>query len=173
MRGSGIADEVRETFEGRLQALAGAHRLLTRTHWEATDLKDVVRDALTVCGASDRAIVEGPPLLLGSSTAVTLAIALHELCTNAIKYGALSVESGRVRIDWSISAGDEPRFVFHWQESGGPQVTPPKRRGFGSRLVEQALASDLKGETGLEFKPDGVRFSIDAPLPSHVEAMAS
>jgi two-component sensor histidine kinase len=165
-RGSKVPKDIRDAFEGRLEALASTHDLLTRTHWESTDLNAVVHEALAACGVSDRATVKGPPLLLGASTAVTFAMALHELCTNAIKYGALSAETGRVSIAWAITATGERRFEFEWRESGGPQVAPPGRRGFGTRLIERALASDLKGETKLDFRPEGVRFRLDAPLPA-------
>lgn len=162
--GTDMPEEAREAFAGRLKALASTHDLLTRTHWESTDLRDLVRDALSACGVTDRASVQGPPLRLGSSTAVTFAMALHELCTNAIKYGALSDESGRVSIRWSTGDGDR-RFHFEWRESDGPEVSAPGRRGFGSRLVERALARDLKGESQLTFENEGVRFTIDAPVP--------
>jgi two-component sensor histidine kinase len=168
-----VPRKVLHAFEGRLEALASTHDLLTRSHWESADLGELVRKALAACGVSRRATVNGPPLRLGSTTAVTLAMALHELCTNAIKYGALSVETGRVCIDWSIGGDGEPRFLFRWQEQGGPTVAVPRRRGFGSRLMERALANDLKGETRLEFCADGVRFTIDAPLPSHSEPLPS
>jgi two-component sensor histidine kinase len=161
-----VPKDIRDAFEGRLEALASTHDLLTRTHWESTDLNAVVHEALAACGVTDRATVEGPPLLLGASTAVTFAMALHELCTNAIKYGALSVETGRVSIAWAITATGKRRFEFEWRESVGPEVAPPGRRGFGTRLIERALASDLKGETKLDFRPEGVRFRLDAPLPA-------
>jgi two-component sensor histidine kinase len=168
-RKPGVPVTARKAFEGRLGALAGAHDLLTRAHWESTDLGGLVEDALAVCGVTSRATVDGPPLRLGPSTAVTFAMVLHELCTNAIKYGALSVGGGIVSIHWSVAGSGEHCFHFEWIESGGPAVAIPNRRGFGSRLVERALAKDLKGETRLEFNADGVRFTIDAPLPSHSE----
>jgi two-component sensor histidine kinase len=172
-RGSKVSKDVRESFEGRLEALASTHDLLTRTHWESTDLNDVVREALAACGVSDRATVKGPPLLLGASSAVTFAMALHELCTNAIKYGALSVETGRVSIAWAISINGERRFEFEWRESGGPTVATPDRRGFGSRLIERALASDLKGKAKLDFRAEGVRFRLEAAVPAQTVTATS
>ena len=158
----------RKAFEGRLEALASAHDLLTREQWESADLAGVVDDALNACGVRDRVEVEGPALRLGPTTAVTLAIALHELCTNAIKYGALSVESGTVTIGWEILKGMQPRLHFRWTESGGPPVAAPDSRGFGSRLIERALANEMKGKARLEFRPEGVVLTVDAPLPSNM-----
>jgi two-component sensor histidine kinase len=163
-RGGDVPAEPRRAFEARLDALASTHDLLTREHWEPTDLAEVVNESLDACGVRDRATVDGPPLRIGPRTAVALAMALHELCTNAIKYGALSMESGRVAIRWAV-AGHEPFFRFIWQESGGPPVVKPPRRGFGSRLIERALASELRGEASLEFRDAGVLFTVEAPLP--------
>lgn len=93
-------------------------------------------------------------------------MALHELCTNAMKYGALSNEAGRVDVEWSRSAG--PRLRLAWRERGGPTVLPPQRRGFGSRLLERSLALDLDGEVQLSFELSGLVCLIDAPLPTDV-----
>ncbi len=172
-RGSDVPEAIRDSFEGRLGALASTHDLLTRAHWESADLKDIVHQALVACGVTSRASAEGPRLPLGSSTAVTFAMVLHELCTNAIKYGALSVDGGRVHIAWTIVADGERRFNFTWRESGGPPVRVPERRGFGSRLIERALAGDLKGEAELDFCPDGVQFRIDAPVPAEAYSAPS
>jgi two-component sensor histidine kinase len=170
--GAELGRELLHAFDGRLEALASTHDLLTRSPLESTDLRVVVDQALTACGVTARATVKGPPLRLGSTTAVMFAMALHELCTNAIKYGALSVESGWVTVGWSVSEADDARLHFEWRESGGPEVAMPKRRGFGSRLVERALARDLRGETKLEFRKKGIRFTIDAPLPSQPMELA-
>jgi PAS domain S-box-containing protein len=165
--GSDVPEDARSAFDGRLEALASAHDVLTREQWKSVDLKDIVRGALKACGVSDRASVKGPSVQFGPRVAVTLAMTLHELCTNAIKYGALSVEDGRVSIAWAISGEDEPRLRFRWKERRGPRVSEPRRRGFGSRLIERALATDLKGKARLEYPSDGVLFEFDAPLPSH------
>jgi two-component sensor histidine kinase len=92
-------------------------------------------------------------------------MALHELCTNAIKYGALSAESGRIALEWTRSNGAAPRLRIVWTEKDGPPVSPPKNRGFGSRLVERMLAQDLDGEVVMDFRPEGLFCSIDAPMP--------
>ncbi|MEG8023518.1 hypothetical protein QP162_01815 [Sphingomonas aurantiaca] len=104
----------------------------------------------------------------GPQLALALTLALHELTTNACKYGALSNETGIVTIAWACEQdpdADERRFTFLWQEQGGPLVFPPTRQGFGSRMIERSLRSYFHGETSLEFHPAGVVFRIDAPLP--------
>jgi two-component sensor histidine kinase len=93
-------------------------------------------------------------------------MALHELFTNAVKYGALSNDTGRIEVRWSSSGDDEqPRLKLSWREMGGPAVLPPKRRGFGSLLLERTLAQDLNGQVTTIFDPEGIHFSIDAPMP--------
>ena len=92
-------------------------------------------------------------------------MALHELCTNAVKYGALSNDAGRITLDWRRSEDAEARLELVWREHDGPPVSPPKRRGFGSLLLDRTLAHDLNGKVAMEFKPDGLVCSITAPLP--------
>ena len=92
-------------------------------------------------------------------------MALHELYTNAVKYGALSNDTGSVAFEWRKSDGPGPRLTMVWREQGGPPVSPPTRRGFGSRMIERALAQDLKGEVTMEFRREGLVCTIDAPLP--------
>jgi two-component sensor histidine kinase len=93
-------------------------------------------------------------------------MALQELATNALKYGALSGPEGQVCVEWSIGETDAPRMHLRWVEAGGPVVEPPSRRGFGSRLIERSLAQELEGDVTMEFRPTGVVCTIDAPLPS-------
>jgi two-component sensor histidine kinase len=101
---------------------------------------------------------------LAPRTAVALSMALHELATNALKFGALSVPAGQVSITWGIAQGPAPRFRLSWTERGGPAVALPTRRGFGTRMVERSLAQDLGGTVRIEFAPDGVVCRMDAPL---------
>jgi two-component sensor histidine kinase len=109
----------------------------------------------------------GPKIDLGGKAALGITLALHELCTNASKYGALSNESGSIAIDWSITGGAaDARFRMRWKESGGPPVSPPSQSGFGSRLIAHSVGLDLKGETKLSFEPDGVAWELRAPLHS-------
>ncbi len=161
---AGSADTARcEAFEGRLVALAAAHNLLTRETWEAAALKDVIAAAAAPCTFDEERIaLTGPDMRVPPKTAVSFALAIHELCTNAVKYGALSNDRGRIRVDWSVA---EDRLHLTWKEQGGPEVTPPAQRGFGSRMLERSLAAELGGEVRLEFAPDGLQCTIDAPAP--------
>jgi signal transduction histidine kinase/CheY-like chemotaxis protein len=171
-RTPGDPEERRQAFDGRLSALAAAHGLLTRANWEAADLKAI---ALTVLGAqsdgAERYRIEGPRVKLEPKTAVTLAMAFHELCTNATKYGALSVENGAIELTWRVEPGPAPRLRLSWRENGGPRVSAPSRRGFGARMIERALASELNGQVRLDFLPTGLECHIDAPLPVTAGAM--
>ncbi|MBB4657602.1 PAS domain-containing sensor histidine kinase [Parvularcula dongshanensis] len=159
--------EALAAFDGRLAALATAHDLLTREAWEKAELSDVVRTGLRACGVSeDRYTVSGPAIVLPAKLAVTMAMAVHELATNALKYGALSVDEGVIDVRWREGVGPAgPRLSFLWTERGGPQVVPPDQRGFGSRLIETALANELRGSAHLDFRPSGLVCTIDAPAP--------
>jgi len=155
--------EARRAFEGRLMALSIAHNLLTQLSWEHASLEQIVRVILNVTeDSSGRIRVSGPTVLLPPKDALALTMALHELCTNAMKYGALSNAEGRVDVEWNRAEG--PRLTLAWRESGGPIVSPPRRKGFGSRLLERSLASDLDGKVRLDFEPSGLVCRIDAPL---------
>ena len=156
--------EARARFEARLMALSRAHNLLTEQNWGGASLERVVRDSTEHLGGEQgRYLLEGPPVWIAPRAALALALALHELGTNAAKYGALSRDGGRVSIGWTTAEG---RLVVAWKEEGGPPVTAPGARGFGSRLIEQGLAGDLGGSARLDFEPDGLRCTIDAALAS-------
>ncbi|TFI56673.1 PAS domain S-box protein [Sphingomonas parva] len=161
-RGSGMPSEARDAFEGRLAALSAAHNLLTRESWEAASIGQVVADAAAPLAAG-RISTAGPELRLSPKTAVALALAVHELCTNAAKYGALQVPEGRVDVDWSV---DGDRLFFRWRERGGPPVEPPARRGFGTRMIERALAAEFGGTATIDFAPGGVICTLEAELSS-------
>jgi len=163
-KGVSGAPQAMQAFEGRLQAFSAAHNLLTRGNWERADLAVLAPAALEAPWRDRRVEIDGPPLMLQPKQAVTIAMALHELCTNAIKYGALSNETGRVAVDWSVTDG--PRFELVWRERGGPPVSPPKRRGFGLLMIEQALANDLHAEVTMDFRPEGLTCTIGAALPT-------
>jgi PAS domain S-box-containing protein len=162
LRGEAPLAEARSRFEARLMALSAAHNLLTEENWAGASLERLVRDSVEhLGGESGRFDVAGEPLRLAPRAALGLAMALHELGTNAAKYGALSVEGGRVGIEWTL---DGERLHLEWRESGGPPVAAPKRRGFGSRLIERGLEADLGGAAALHFEPAGLRCEINASL---------
>jgi two-component system CheB/CheR fusion protein len=147
--------------------LARGHDLLTHGNWVGTDLASVVKATVEPHRDSDnRFRIDGPSIQLTPATALTFTMALHELCTNAAKYGALSEPEGTVSIVWQVKGNDAgSRLKLWWTEKGGPTVTPPPRKGFGSRLIERALAMELSGEVRIDYEPTGVVCTIDAPLP--------
>jgi PAS domain S-box-containing protein len=152
--------EGREAFEARLSALATAHDLLTTQSWDEIGLATLVENSLRAHDdGAERVVINGPNLRLTPKTAVTLAMTLHELATNATKYGALSVPGGTVRLDWSYDHGS---FRLIWQERDGPAVARPTQRGFGTRMLERALAAEFGGRTSLTYSPKGFRFELEA-----------
>jgi PAS domain S-box-containing protein len=158
LRNATTLAEGRAAFEARLLALAKAHDVLTREHWEGAGLDKVVADAIAAYAGDvheSRFQIAGPEVRLQPKAALALSMALHELATNAVKYGALSNGVGSVGISWRLTPGDPQRFQLSWVESGGPPVDVPRRRGFGSRLIEQGLSQDLAGEVLLDFDRSG------------------
>ena len=161
---------IRESIESRLFALARSHDLLTRENWESAGLLDVVKAALEpfgiANGRSERFRVTGENVRFPPKAALALGIAFHELATNAVKYGAFSGDTGCVRIGWTIEpASKSNRLILCWSEENGPTVTPPSKKGFGSRVIERGLALELGGTTRLDYRPDGVVCTIDIPAP--------
>jgi two-component system CheB/CheR fusion protein len=156
-----------EAFIARLHALAKTHDLLSLERWDRAPVRDVVGTALGAFQEAhrERFLIDGPDdVRLDANRSLLLAMALHELSTNAVKYGALSNGSGRVRVAWELQKGDGPdRLIFYWQERGGPPVKPAERKGFGSRLIERALQAGL-GTTRLEFDPQGVACTLNVTL---------
>lgn len=156
-------------FAGRLAVLANAHQVLMRRNWTSAGLTETVEAVIQPFDSEGRArfSVKGKDLRLHSKAALGLSLALHELATNAVKYGALSVPDGHVAVSWEVEGSG--RFVLRWVETGGPPVSPPSRQGFGSRMIEQALGADLKAETRLAFEPTGVTCTIAAEAAEVVE----
>jgi PAS domain S-box-containing protein len=161
----------RQAFEGRLAALSEAHNLLTREHWGAVSMAQVIGDAVAPHGRdAGRFALEGPDLPILPKTAISLALAIHELATNAVKHGALSRPEGRVSIRWArIESAAAARLSLVWEEHGGPAVTVPSRRGFGTRMIERGLAAELGGTAKIDFRPEGLVCTVDAPLPEGAE----
>ncbi|MFN4295732.1 MAG: sensor histidine kinase [Brevundimonas sp.] len=152
-----------ETFQSRLMALSHTHNLLTRSHWEGADLRDVLQHE-TLAHGIHRVILNGPPVALPPAMAVSLGMIFHELATNAAKYGALSTGDGRVFVDWSVQDLTDRKLVLLWREQGGPAVSQPSRRGFGSRLIERNVRHDLAGDAKLVYASDGFNAEISIPL---------
>ncbi len=163
-RGDGALPVARRAFDGRLVALAAAHNLLTRSNWENASVADIAADSLQMGDQKDRVRISGPRVLLAPKEAVALAMALHELKTNAIKYGALSNERGHVELTWAVRKRANPAVHLVWQERDGPPLSPPTHRGFGSLLLERTLALDLNGKVELLYRPEGLRCGINMPL---------
>ncbi|WP_234906366.1 PAS domain S-box protein [Rhizobium rhizogenes] len=150
-----------ETFDARLASMARAHDLLIHGKWEEADLMAVINQALSPY-PRERFEISGPAIKLAPRTVVSISLSLHELATNAAKYGALSVPDGHVAIIWSSEAGDTDRLRLRWQETGGPAVKPPTRKGFGSRLIENLLAAELNGKVKISYEPSGLICEVDA-----------
>ena len=152
---------IKAAIEGRIQALSNVHTLLANSRWAGADLHKLVVDELKPYCLQDnsRASVDGPDLTLRPQTAQLMAMVLHELTTNAVKYGALSVPTGRVRVEWSL--GPNGKFVLRWIEMGGPPVTPPTRRGFGTRVLDQAVSAQLRGKWHFDWREKGLACDIE------------
>jgi two-component sensor histidine kinase len=162
-------------FQARLLALSRAHDLLTREAWRETDLAGLARAALApfgvlgTDGAPARIEARGPRVLLAPESAVSLAMALHELATNATKHGALSRPAGAVSLVWGPAPDAAATLDIAWTESGGPPLAgPPSRRGFGLHLLERGLARQLGGEVALEHRATGLAFRLRLPLGDRV-----
>lgn len=166
LKRASTSEEMQIAIEGRLSALATAHNLLTKTSWAAVPLKELVSDALQIDEESEKRIsFDGPHIPLSPKQALGVALALHELYTNAIKYGALSSETGSVSFKWRKVSGPPPELELEWRERGGPAVSPPSHRGFGSLMIERALAQDLEGTVTMDFRKEGLVCTIKASVP--------
>jgi PAS domain S-box-containing protein len=167
LRNAATLDEAQGAFEARLFALSRAHDVLTRENWEGASLRAIISEAIAPYSNAreDRLHLRGPDVRLTPRMALALAMALQELSTNAVKHGALSNEVGEIRISWGLDATQAPPHLhLRWEESGGPPVQAPKRRGFGTRLIERSLALDLEGDVEIRFAPGGVICTVDTPL---------
>ena len=151
------------TFDARLRSLARAHDLLTHGNWESARVDRIVQEALSPYPA-ERFEISGPAVPASPKLVVALSLILHELSTNAAKYGALSADAGRVRVSWVIDEAEKPKLMLDWHESDGPDVEPPTRKGFGSRLIEGLLVGELGGQVRSDFHPSGLHCRIEALL---------
>lgn len=165
-RSAGSPKEFSSAFEGRLIALSKAHDQLTRHHWESAELRELLSGSLApyAAASAERIVLRGEDLVLRPRAVLTLAMAVHELTTNAAKYGSLSVPTGSVKIQWGPVVEDGRKHLrIDWIESGGPPVSVPKRRSFGSRMIEGSLNAELGGIAKLNYPPEGVRCEMLIP----------
>jgi two-component sensor histidine kinase len=166
-RGAASPEAFRKTFDARLMALSKAHNLLTSRHWEGAGLQAILQQELAAHrGAGEPSIaLTGEEITLGPRAALTLAMVFHELATNAAKYGALSAAAGDLTVSWTLK-GEPPhrRLELVWIETGGPRVDPPRRRGFGSRLIERSITGELRGRIRVDYRPKGLSCLIEIPL---------
>jgi PAS domain S-box-containing protein len=161
-------EQAHATFDARLFALSQAHSVLTETSWTGASMKAVLEGALAPHRTGEGRIhVRGPDVQLEPKQALSLVLSIHELATNATKYGALSVESGTIAVTWDCRTSDDGgrTLRFEWREAGGPPVSPPTRRGFGSRLIEATLSADFGGDAKIDYKPDGLVCTFETTLP--------
>jgi PAS domain S-box-containing protein len=171
LRTSPSPERFAAAFSGRLAALAAAHTLLARARWSGARLHALIEELLAPHRESDRAgvSIEGDDVSLEPTAALTLGLALHELTTNAVRHGALTRPSGQIEIRAQVSAGGQGRrLLVTWCERGGPSIAAPPRHGFGLTLIERGLAYQLQGSAVLEFRPHGLRCTLDFPLADGV-----
>jgi two-component sensor histidine kinase len=162
LTGGRSLEEAHEVLMGRLQSLGHAHELLTEASWQGAELRDVVR--AEIAGFSERVQISGPSVAIGPSGVQTFALIVHELCTNAAKYGALSNETGEVVAEWTLGGnGADAYMEFAWKERGGPPVEPSSYQGFGLSLIG-AMATSPTAEPVIDFDRDGFACRIRVPL---------
>jgi PAS domain S-box-containing protein len=166
LRNTKTAVDAKEAIEERLIALSRAHDVLTRESWEKAGLYELVEQAVAPYSnrGENRLHLAGPKVRLSPRIALALAMMLQELATNAVEYGALSNGTGEIRITWAVVQGTPSHLSLWWEESGGPPVQTPTRRGFGTRLIERSLAQDLAGQVRMEYATTGVVCTVEAPL---------
>ena len=168
-------DQFSRSFRGRIQALAAAHSLLTAVNWNVAALRVLVEQALQPYASSDcsNVRISGDEVLLRPSAALTFSLVLHELATNAAKYGALHKPGGLVVVDCGVRSNGGRELHLHWAESGGPPVRPPVRRGFGLELIERSVAHQLAGQAVLDYRVEGLVCEITVPLTDSVGTSVS
>lgn len=174
LRHSSSLENFNEAFQGRLQALAGANDAVIDGNWKGVRLKNIVERSLQLFGAGEQiALGEGPDIDLRPQASLGLAMILHELATNALKYGALSAPAGKVAINWRIDPdATEQRVVLDWRESGGPEVEPTTRRGQGMRFIERGVSYELNGKADVAFESTGLRVTLNFPLTPTIVSTA-
>lgn len=166
IRHSASLEEFQTAFSQRLRALAQAHSLLTQAQWQGAALRDLIeRELGPRCGHDGQMEIQGPAITLPPQAALAMHMVIHELCTNAAKYGALSSGVGKVRVEWSLRAGPRyPELALRWTECGGPPVVQPTKKGFGSRVLDSTIAFELDGDLRLDFRESGLVCELSFPL---------
>jgi PAS domain S-box-containing protein len=170
LRKAAPPEVIRESIESRLIALSRSHDLLTREKWEGVGLRELVNGALkpfeVVAGRTQHFVITGADIRLPAKTTLALGIALHELATNAVKYGAFANEKGSIAIEWKTErTPDGERLILRWNEKDGPPVAAPTHKGFGSQVIERGLAYELGGKVHVDYRPEGLVCTIDIPAP--------
>ncbi len=167
LRGAPSVEAAAKTIASRLAALGVSHDLLIRESWTGAGCRSLIENAILAFQTEGlkQFSITGENIAISSGPAVSLSMVIHELCTNALKYGALSVAEGRVSIVWAVDA-EAGRFKLEWRESHGPAVIEPKEKSFGSRFIEQALPGQLQGEARLIFEPSGLVCDVNIPIAS-------
>jgi PAS domain S-box-containing protein len=153
-------------LDGRIKSMANTHDLLSHRRWQGIPLAELVRHELAPYATASNSHIDGPDVALSAEASQTFAMVFHELATNAAKYGAISVRSGRVSVSWRYRRNGhvESSLLIQWQESGGPHVVPPNRSGFGTSVVRELVPYELGGTVDLVYLPDGLRFRAEIPV---------
>ncbi|MDB5452017.1 MAG: histidine kinase [Caulobacteraceae bacterium] len=174
LRGAKVDVRVRTVLAQRLRAVSEAHDVLVDQNWAGADLMAIVAGALEpfMSAYTDRLAVGGPDIRLAPNEAVAISLVLHELATNAVKYGALSTAEGRIRVEWNLAQNGrgERQMNLLWAEEGGPAVEPPDHRGFGARLIDRLFEQETNGEAKIDFAPQGLRCSMSLSLSDRADA---
>jgi two-component sensor histidine kinase len=159
------AEEFLEVLNGRINSFANTHTLLSRGHWEGVGLRELVRSELAFCAKNESALIEGPEVDIAAEAAQSLAMVLHELATNAAKYGALANGHGRVVVRWRKPSNGRSngKLVLEWQETGGPPVTAPTTSGYGTSVIRDLIPYELGGAVDYELAPEGARCRLEIP----------
>jgi len=161
-------EDFAQALQGRIQALAGSYSLLSRENWGNVFIEEVLGNELGQYRdeADGRIAIDGPPIAFKPSAALSLGLIVHELATNATKYGALADPKGRVAVDWTLDGGERRNLTLTWRETGGPVVKKPKHKGFGTELIEREVSGTFGGEAVFDYASRGLVVRISVPLGS-------
>jgi two-component sensor histidine kinase len=166
-RQASVPPAMRQAFEGRLIALSRTHDQLTRTGWQTADLSSIIREIFApyLQGFTDRIMIAGEPVNLAPRQALALAMVFNELAANALRHGSLSAANGQLRLNWLVKPGrGRPKLHLEWKETGGPGISAPVKKGFGTRLIERSIVNELRGAADIKYGRSGVSASIKIPL---------